>query len=71
MRRMLFMGCAVLASSCVVREYRESPPPPVVYRSPPPPPPPPPVVEQDSGWEAVSIEPPLEQPAPVAIPWAP
>jgi hypothetical protein len=65
------MGCAVLASSCVVREYRESPPPPVVYRSPPPPPPPPPVVEQDSGWEAVSIEPPLEQPAPVAIPWAP
>ncbi len=68
MRRMLFMGCAVLASGCLVREYRE-PPSPVAYR--PPPPPAPPVVEQDSGWVAVSIEPPLEQPAPVAIPWAP
>jgi len=68
------MGCVVLASGCVVREYRE-PPPPVAYRPPPPPPQPAPqpapVVEQDSGWEAVSIEPPLEQPAPVAIPWAP
>ena len=76
------MGCAVLASGCVVREVRE-PPPPVVYREPAPPPPPPvvygpppppapaPVVAQDPGWEAVSIEPPMEQPAPVAIPWAP
>src|SRR5215475_9461628 len=89
MRKMLFMGCAVLASGCVVREVRESPPP-VVYREPPPPPPvvyqapppqvvyqpqpapaPAPVVQQDPGWEAVSIEPALEQPAPVAIPWAP
>ena len=84
MRRMLFMGCAVLASGCVVREVRE-PPPPVVYREPPPPPPPavyqpppapvvyqqPPAPAQDPGWEAVSIEPPMDQPAPVAIPWAP
>jgi hypothetical protein len=88
MRRMFFMGCAVLASGCVVREVREQPPP-VVYREPPPPPPPvvyqpppppapvvyppapAPVVEQDPGWEAVSIEPPMDQPAPVAIPWAP
>jgi len=82
---MLFIGCAVLASGCVVREVRE-PPPPVVYREPPPPPPmyqpppPPPVVyqtpapapvQQDPGWEAISIEPPMDQPAPVAIPWAP
>jgi len=74
------MGCAVLASGCVVREVRESPPP-VVYREPPPPPPPPvvyqppqapaPVVQQDPGYGAVSIEPPMDQPAPVAIPWAP
>ena len=76
MRRMLFMGCAVLAPACVVREVREQPPP-VVYRAPPPPPPPavyqpPPVAPaQDPGWEAVSIQPPLDQPAPVAIPWAP
>ncbi len=80
MGRMLFIGCTVLAWGCVVREYREAPPPPVVYREAPPPPvayreplppPPPQVVEQDPGWEAVSIEPPVEQPAPVAIPWAP
>ena len=74
------MGCALLAPGCVVREVRE-PPPPVVYREPPPPPPPPvvyqpppapaPVVQQDPGWEAVSIEPPMEQPAPVAIAYAP
>ena len=72
MRRMLFIGCAVLVSGCVVREVRE-PPPPVVYRAPPPPPPAPApvVVEQDPGWESVSIEPPMDQPAPVAIPWAP
>ena len=35
MRRMLWMGCALLASGCVVREYRPPPPPPVVYRSAP------------------------------------
>ena len=74
------MGCAVLAPACVVREVREQPPP-VVYRAPPPPPPPvvyqpppaapAPVVAQDPGWESVSVEPPLDQPAPVAIPWAP
>jgi hypothetical protein len=89
MRKMLFMGCAVLASGCVVREVRE-PPPPVVYREPAPPPPPPAYqpppqysqpqysqpqygqpVQQDPGWESVQIEPPMEQPAPVAIPYAP
>jgi hypothetical protein len=86
MRKMLFMGCALLAPGCVVREVRE-PPPPVVYREPPPPPPayqPPPQpypqpvqpqygqpVQQDPGWESVQIEPPMEQPAPVAIPYAP
>jgi len=78
---MLFMGCALLAPGCVVREVRE-PPPPVVYREPPPPPPayqpPPPVayqqpapVQQDPGWESVSIDPPTQQPAPLAIPYAP
>ncbi|HZJ55853.1 MAG TPA: hypothetical protein VFD38_17050, partial [Myxococcaceae bacterium] len=79
MRRMLFMGCVLLAASgCVVREVRQAPPP-VVYREPPPPPPvyappPPPaapVVAQDQEWEAVAIEPAFDQPAPVAIPWAP
>jgi hypothetical protein len=82
MRKMLFMGCALLAPGCVVREVRE-PPPPVVYREPPPPPPPPvayqpppppqygPPAQQDPGWESVQIEPPMDQPAPVAIPYAP
>ncbi|HSP19721.1 MAG TPA: hypothetical protein VLQ79_09410 [Myxococcaceae bacterium] len=69
MRRMLWMGCALLAASgCVVREYRPPPPPPVAYR--PPPPPPAPIVEPEVEV-AMQIEPPLEQPAPVAIPWAP
>jgi len=70
MRRMLLIGCVVLAPGCVVREYRESPPPPVVYRSPPPPPPRP-VVEPDPEVASVEIEPPYEQPAAVAIPYAP
>jgi hypothetical protein len=55
---MLFMGCAVLASGCVVREVRE-PPPPVVYREPPPPPP---VVYQQP-----PAPPPSYQPAPAPV----
>ena len=68
MRRMLWMGCALLASGCVVREYRPPPPPPVVYR--PPPPPPAPIVEPEVEV-AIDVAPPLEQPVAVAIPWAP
>lgn len=68
MRRMLWMGCALLASGCVVREYRPPPPPPVAYR--PPPPPPAPIVQPEEEV-AVQIEPPVEQPVAVAIPWAP
>ena len=68
MRRMLWMGCALLASGCVVREYRPPPPPPVVYRSPPPPPAP--IVEPEVEV-AIDVAPPLEQPVAVAIPWAP
>src|SRR5262249_29015690 len=72
MRRVLFMGCAVLASGCVVREYREPPPPPVVYREPPPPPPPPaPVVQPEVDVVSVEIQPPVDQPPAVAIQWAP
>ena len=64
------MGCAMLASGCVVREYREPPPPPVAYR---PPPPPPPVVEPELEMDVASVylDPPIDQPAAVAIPWAP
>ncbi|MGZ6141666.1 MAG: hypothetical protein ACXWLA_13360 [Myxococcaceae bacterium] len=68
MRRMLWIGSALLASGCVVREYRPPPPPPVAYR--PPPPPPAPVVQPEVEV-ALEVEPPLEQPVPVAIPWAP
>lgn len=68
MRRMLWMGCALLASGCVVREYRPPPPPPVAYR--PPPPPPAPIVQPEVEV-ALDVEPPLEQPVAVAIPWAP
>lgn len=69
MPRMLWMGCAVLAASgCVVHEYRPPPPPPVAYR--PPPPPPVPMVEPEVDV-AMQIEPPMEQPVAVAIPWAP
>jgi hypothetical protein len=87
MHRILSIGSVLLlASGCVVREvrqsppvvvYRESPPPPPVYAPQPqpvyapPPPPAAPVVAQDPEWEAVSIEPAFDQPAPVAIPWAP
>ncbi|MGZ6131394.1 MAG: hypothetical protein ACXWLF_05185, partial [Myxococcaceae bacterium] len=68
MRRMLWIGSALLASGCVVREYRPPPPPPVAYR--PPPPPPAPIVQPEVEV-ALDVEPPLEQPVPVAIPWAP
>jgi hypothetical protein len=69
MRTMLFMGCALLASGCVVREYRPPPPPPEAYR--PPPPPPPPVVEPEVEVASAYVDPPVDQPPAVAIPWAP
>jgi len=65
---MLWIGSALLASGCVVHEYRPPPPPPVAYR--PPPPPPAPIVQPEVEV-ALEVEPPLEQPVPVAIPWAP
>jgi len=64
------MAGVVLASGCVVHEYREPPPPPVAYRSPPPPPPPP-LVQPDVDVASVVIEPPVDQPPAVAIPYAP
>lgn len=64
------MGCVLLASGCVVREYRPPPPPPVVYRAPPPPPPPAPIVQPEVEV-ALDVEPPVDQPVAVAIPWAP
>jgi hypothetical protein len=70
MRRMLWIGCVLLASGCVVREYRPPPPPPVVYREPPPPPPPAPIVQPEVEV-AIDVEPPVDQPVAVAIPWAP
>lgn len=69
MRRILWMGCAVLASGCVVREYRPPPPPPEAYR--PPPPPPPPMVQPEVDVASVYVDPPVDQPPAVAIPWAP
>jgi len=71
LRRLLPIGCALLAPACVVREYRPTPPPPVVYQAPPPaayqPPPPPADVEVSS----VYVDPPVDQPPAVAIPYAP
>jgi hypothetical protein len=71
MRRLTWILAVAIAPACVVREYRE--PPPVVYAPPPPPPPPPPQPPPPAAEVEVSgyIEPPLEQPAAVAIPYAP